>query len=136
MHGHSISYKHNILFFLNDTAPTEFYKTRHPLSLHAAFPICTAAPDFDALAHPGFRSLRAYDPGHDLVALRAAHAGALIELGSNESPFGVAPSVLDAIAATLPDIHRYPDPSGMALKQALATTHGVTQQQKIGSAHG
>src|SRR3546814_2531185 len=42
-----------------------------------------------------------------------------------------SPSVLDAIAATLPDIHRYPDPSGMALKQALATTHGVTQQQII-----
>ena len=39
--------------------------------------------DFDALANPGIRGLRAYDPGHDLVALRRAHAdGALVELGS------------------------------------------------------
>lgn len=90
-----------------------------------------AAPDFDALAQPGIRSLRAYDPGHDLVALRAAHAGALIELGSNESPFGVAPGVRDAIAATLPDIHRYPDPSGVALKRALAHAHGVAPEQII-----
>ncbi|PKM16140.1 MAG: histidinol-phosphate transaminase [Gammaproteobacteria bacterium HGW-Gammaproteobacteria-2] len=90
-----------------------------------------AAPDFDALAQPGIRSLRAYDPGHDLVALRAAHAGSLIELGSNESPFGIAPGAMDAITAALPALYRYPDPRGGALKQALAETHGVGPEQII-----
>ncbi|PKM08558.1 MAG: histidinol-phosphate transaminase [Gammaproteobacteria bacterium HGW-Gammaproteobacteria-4] len=90
-----------------------------------------AAPDFDALAQPGIRSLRAYDPGHDLVALRAAHDGTLIELGSNESPCGIAPGVMDAIAAALPEIHRYPDPRGGALKHALAKAHGVALEQII-----
>ena len=87
--------------------------------------------DFDALAQAGIRSLRAYDPGHDLVALRAAHAGGLIELGSNESPCGIAPGVMEAIAATLPEIHRYPDPRGGALKQALAATHDVAVEQIV-----
>lgn len=90
-----------------------------------------ATPDFDALAQPGIRSLRAYDPGHDLVALRAGHAGGLIELGSNESPCGVAPGVMEAIAAALPEIHRYPDPRGGALKQALARAHDVTTGQIV-----
>ena len=52
-----------------------------------------AVPDFQALAQPGIQRLRAYDPGHDLVALRerfnnkgsaSGAAGFLIELGSNE----------------------------------------------------
>lgn len=90
-----------------------------------------ATPDFAALAQPGIRSLRAYDPGHDLVALRAAHAGALIELGSNESPHGYAPAVLTAITAALPAIHRYPDPRGGGLKAALAREHGVAIEQII-----
>jgi histidinol-phosphate aminotransferase len=93
--------------------------------------VSAAAPDFDALAQPGIRSLRAYDPGHDLVALRAAHAGSLIELGSNESPFGIAPGAMDAITAALPALYRYPDPRGGALKQALAETHGVGPEQII-----
>jgi len=87
--------------------------------------------DYLCLAQPGIRSLCAYDPGHDLVALRAAHAGKLIELGSNESPLGIAPGVLDAITATLPEIHRYPDPRGGALKAALAREHGVASEQII-----
>lgn len=91
----------------------------------------SVGPDFEALAQPGIRSLRAYDPGHDLVALRVACAGQLVELGSNESPFGIAPGVLDAITATLPEIHRYPDPRGSALKRALALAHGVAAEQII-----
>lgn len=89
------------------------------------------ALDFDALAQPGIRSLRAYDPGHDLVALRAAHPRGLIELGSNESACGMAPGVLDAIAASLPELYRYPDPRGGALKQALARAHRVSVEQII-----
>lgn len=52
-----------------------------------------SAPDFEALAQPGIRRLRAYDPGHDLVALRRRFAEAqLVELGSNENPSGPSSS--------------------------------------------
>lgn len=84
------------------------------------------APDFESLAQPGIRALRAYDPGHDLVALRRRFAAdALVELGSNENPLGPSPAVREAIEAALPMLHRYPDPLGGDLKRALAGRHGV-----------
>ncbi len=103
------------------------------------------APDFDqawfsALAQPGVRGLRAYDPGHDLVALRrraAAAAGAapLLELGSNENPYGPSPAARAAIVDQLPALHRYPDPLGADLKRALAARHGVDVGQ-VGLGNG
>ena len=76
--------------------------------------------DFVALANPGIRGLRAYDPGHDLVALRRAHPAVLVELGSNENPYGASPRAKQAAAAALERLHVYPDPLGGDLKRALA----------------
>ena len=80
-----------------------------------------AVPDFDALAQAGIRRLRAYDPGHDIVALRRKFPGStLLELGSNESVYGASPLARAAVLDSLPSAHRYPDPLGADLKQALA----------------
>lgn len=82
--------------------------------------------DFETLARPGVRDLRAYDPGHDLVALRRRFAEAqLVELGSNENPYGASPRAKQAIVDALAGIHIYPDPLGGDLKRALAARHGV-----------
>lgn len=81
--------------------------------------------DFVALANPGIRGLRAYDPGHDLVALRRAHPAVLVELGSNENPYCASPRAKQAAAAALERLHVYPDPLGGDLKRALARQHGV-----------
>lgn len=77
---------------------------------------------FDAtrLANPTTRMLRAYDPGHDLPALRARFGEQLAELGSNETVLGPSPRALTAIRDALGDVLRYPDPQGGALKRALA----------------
>ena len=81
---------------------------------------------FSALAQPGIQTLRAYDPGHDLVAFRRRFEGRhLIELGSNENPYGPSPRAKEAILATIHDSFRYPDPLGADLKHALAAKHGV-----------
>jgi len=85
---------------------------------------------FAALAQTGIRGLRAYDPGHDLVALRARH-DLLIELGSNENPQGAAPAARIALLDAMHQIHRYPDPLGGELKRALAARHGVDPAQLI-----
>src|SRR5574338_698119 len=88
--------------------------------------------DFEALANPGIRGLRAYDPGHDLVALRRAHArGVLVELGSNENPHGPSPAAKQAVLDTLNQLHRYPDPLGGDLKRALAAKLGVDAAQLV-----
>lgn len=83
--------------------------------------------EFDpaCLANTATRALRAYDPGHDLPALRKRFGAALAELGSNENPLGPSPRARAAIQSALAEIFRYPDPLGMALKVALARHHGV-----------
>jgi len=85
----------------------------------------------EAFAAPPVRMLRAYDPGHDLVALRRARGDCLVELGSNENPYGPSPRALDAAAAVLGELHRYPDPLGGDLKRALAVEHGVDGSQIV-----
>jgi histidinol-phosphate aminotransferase len=69
---------------------------------------------------PALRALKAYDPGHDLPALRQRHGAALVELGSNENSLGPGPRAKAAMASALADAWRYPDPNGLALKQAIA----------------
>ncbi len=85
----------------------------------------------ESLAMPAVRGLRAYDPGHDLVALRRFVPGGLVELGSNENPHGPGPRAREAAAAVLGELHRYPDPLGGDLKRALAAKHGVDTAQVI-----
>jgi histidinol-phosphate aminotransferase len=81
---------------------------------------------FSALAQPGIQTLRAYDPGHDLVAFRRRFEGRhLIELGSNENPYGPSPRAKEAVLTTIHDSFRYPDPLGADLKRVLAAKHGV-----------
>ncbi len=75
--------------------------------------------------------LRAYDPGHDLVAWRARHGERLAELGSNENAIGPSLKALAAAQAALAESFRYPDPRGGALKQALAQRHGVDAAQIV-----
>ena len=77
---------------------------------------------FDAarLANPATAALQAYDPGHDLPALRRRFGRTLAELGSNENPLGPSPLALEAMHAALAQGWRYPDPRGASLKLALA----------------
>ncbi len=78
-------------------------------------------------------ALKAYDPGHDLPALRRRFAtGALSELGSNENPLGPARAVLDALhAMPVAELLRYPDPMGLGLRQDLAGSLGVDPAQIV-----
>ncbi len=88
--------------------------------------------DFASLAAAPIRALRAYDPGHDLVALRRQHAPLpLIELGSNENSYGSSPAVVAALQGILPSLYRYPDPLGGELKRALGDLHRLSPEQII-----
>lgn len=85
---------------------------------------------FAARASRGVQGLRAYDPGHDLVAFRRKFGvDNLVELGSNENPYGPSPAARMAILDQLHSLHRYPDPLGLDLKRALAAKHGVDVAQ-------
>jgi histidinol-phosphate aminotransferase len=85
--------------------------------------------DAAALANTATRALRAYDPGHDLPALRRRFGSAIAELGSNENPLGPSLHAIAAIHSALPEAFRYPDPQGGALKAALAVLHDIDARQ-------
>jgi histidinol-phosphate aminotransferase len=88
----------------------------------------TGGNRFEALAQPGIRGLKAYDPGHDLVAFRRRVGPTLIELGSNENAHGPSPLARAAILDELAHVFRYPDPLGGDLKRALAQKHRIDQR--------
>jgi histidinol-phosphate aminotransferase len=85
----------------------------------------TAVFDAATLANRATSALRAYDPGHDLPALRRRFGGVLSELGSNENPLGPGKLATRAATHALEDIWRYPDPLGLSLKQRLSGELGV-----------
>lgn len=65
--------------------------------------------------------LRAFDPP---AALRDT-TRPLLNLALNENSLGSSPAVAAAVAAALPQLHRYPPTFSDALRQALARRHGV-----------
>jgi histidinol-phosphate aminotransferase len=66
-------------------------------------------------------ALPAYVPGRK-------HPGAVI-LASNESPYGLLPSVKDLIGGLTDGVSRYPDMSSARLIEAIATHHGVEPER-------
>ena len=78
------------------------------------------------LAVDGVRGLQPYEPGKPMEALeRELGIRDIIKLASNENPLGPGPRALEAVRAQVPDIGRYPDGNGFALKQALSRHLGV-----------
>jgi histidinol-phosphate aminotransferase len=82
------------------------------------------------LAVDHVRSLSPYVPGKPIEELqRELGLTDIIKLASNENPFGPSPRALEAMRAALADSWLYPDGSGHALKQQLATKLAVSTTQ-------
>lgn len=77
------------------------------------------------------------DPHPALLASMATHyASALafpgqpeIDLSANENPLGPSPMAVEALHKSLSTAHRYPDRHGLALRRALAASHGGSPEQ-------
>jgi len=73
------------------------------------------------LAVEGVQALQPYAPGKPLSELEREYGiTQAIKLASNENPLGPSPLVLQALREAFPDLARYPDGNGFALKAALA----------------
>jgi len=55
----------------------------------------------------------------------------VVKLSSNESALGPSPGALEAFAASAAQLHRYPDGSHRALREAIADVHGVDAAQLV-----
>ena len=81
---------------------------------------------FLAITAPGILDLKPYVPGKPVSELeRELGIRDSIKLASNENPLGSSPRVKEAILAEWPEISRYPDGGGFALRSALARKHGL-----------
>ncbi|MEM7674430.1 MAG: histidinol-phosphate transaminase [Myxococcota bacterium] len=79
------------------------------------------------LVGPEIVSLPPIAPGNPFWADVLAHHGdSALLMGANENPLGPSPLAVEAMAAALPCIHRFPDPTARALKEALAEHHDVS----------
>lgn len=84
--------------------------------------------DFLTLAQPGVQKLSPYVPGKPVEELArefGLRAEDIVKLASNENPLGPSAAALKAIDAAIPELTRYPDGNGFALKQALAAKLAV-----------
>lgn len=82
--------------------------------------------DLVSRAVPGVQGLTPYMPGKPVEELeRELGIDNIIKLASNENPLGPSPAARDAAAAALGDLGRYPDGNGYALRERLATRHGI-----------
>jgi histidinol-phosphate aminotransferase len=77
-----------------------------------------------ALARAEVVDLPSYDPWFDIVPVDG-DGGPLLELSSNENPFGPSPAVADVLAGIAPHIGRYPDPTCRRLRAALSEHTGM-----------
>lgn len=73
------------------------------------------------LAISGVQHLQPYKPGKPLSELEREYGiRDSIKLASNENPLGPGERVIEAITRALPELSRYPDGNGFALKSALS----------------
>lgn len=85
--------------------------------------------DFLSLAQPGVQKLSPYVPGKPVEELArefGLNPQDIVKLASNENPLGPSPLAIEAIRRALPELTRYPDGNGFALKQALSSRLGVS----------
>jgi histidinol-phosphate aminotransferase len=87
------------------------------------------AIDIKQLVPEYIRALAPYPPGMPIEELEREY-GILdsIKLASNENPLGPSPKALAALAAALPNLHRYPDGNCFYLKRALAKKLGLSPE--------
>ncbi len=83
-------------------------------------------------ARPAVQAMPAYRPGRNPADLaRELGIDRAVKLASNEVPFPPLPAVLEALAATAGETHRYPDNGAVVLTAALAQRYGVDPAQVV-----
>jgi histidinol-phosphate aminotransferase len=84
----------------------------------------------DSFFRPSVSGLTPYQPGKPVEDVqRELGLARVIKLASNEGPFGPFPAAQDAIGRATAELNRYPDGGIYRLHAALATRHGVADDE-------
>jgi histidinol-phosphate aminotransferase len=88
--------------------------------------------DISKLVPEWVRTLTPYQPGKPIEELEREYGvHDSIKIASNENPLGPSPKAIAAIAAALPDLHRYPDGDCFYLKRRLSEKLGLDRSHLI-----
>ena len=86
----------------------------------------------EKLVNPHIRALSPYVPGKPIEEVeRELGIVGSVKLASNENPLGPSPKAIEAIAAALADVNRYPDGACFELRAKLSERLGVGGDQLI-----
>lgn len=81
---------------------------------------------------PNIIGITPYPPGKPLEELEREYGiTGSIKLASNENPWGPSPKAVEAIAASLKNLHRYPDGSSYYLTEAIAEWVGADTREIV-----
>ena len=76
---------------------------------------------------PGIMDIKPYVGGKS----RSAGAERVIKLSSNENPYGPSPKAMAAYTQASSHLHRYPDGSAAALREAIARVYDLNSEQIV-----
>jgi histidinol-phosphate aminotransferase len=83
-------------------------------------------------ARMALQNIEPYSPGKPIWEVqRELGLTEVIKLASNENPLGTSPKAIQAAAASLHDMHRYPDAQAYDLKHAIADKLAMQSEQII-----
>jgi len=89
-------------------------------------------PIFHVPTRKSLHKLKPYTPGKPIWEVQQETGlSNIIKLASNENPLGPSPKALEAAAASLSELHRYPDAGTVRLRQALALHHQLNPDNFI-----
>jgi histidinol-phosphate aminotransferase len=79
------------------------------------------------------RNLTVYVPGKPIEEVRRelGITDEIVKLASNENAWGPSPKAAAAIAAAIPELHRYPDGGGYYLRKAIGERFGLSIESVI-----
>lgn len=76
---------------------------------------------------PGIMDIKLYESGQSHVD----GVTNILKLSSNENPLGPSPKAMEAIAASIADVHRYPNTDHGPLRAAIGEVHGLDPDRII-----
>lgn len=78
--------------------------------------------NLEKILRPSLQDLQPYNSGLSISDIQVKYAVTEIaKLGSNENPYGPAPSVLDGLSSRNSDIHLYPESNAKLLREELSS---------------
>jgi len=88
--------------------------------------------EFEVKGRKVLQEMKPYSPGKPIWEVQQELGiEKVVKLASNENPFGASPKAVEAIAAFLPEIHRYPDAGAKLLNQVIAERLDLQPEQLI-----